>query len=292
MFPEKKFDADGVSINYAEGPSSGPPLVLIHGFPGRWQEFQPILPHLMLRWHIYALDLRGQGHSEHVEGQYHSSFYSTDLVFYLQQKITEPFVMFGNSAGGLFALDVASKIPERVRAVILGDSPIDMEWLMKWMTSTDFKAYFTALRSIAATGHSIPDMINELSAIPVAQGGDVFVRYGDQPGIDQTHLRTLAITLQNMDPDVLEYHAEGRAEEFAKGFDMDRILLDITCPVLLIQANPELGGMMTDRSVKYALARLEHGTHVIIKEAGHDLGMESWQVTPLLRELITFLDSL
>jgi hypothetical protein len=37
-----------------------------------------------------------------------------------------------------------------------------------------------------------------------------------------------------------------------------------------VQANPELGGLMTDRSVEHALARLERGSHVFIKETGHD----------------------
>ncbi|OGN90886.1 MAG: hypothetical protein A2Y88_08515 [Chloroflexi bacterium RBG_13_48_10] len=292
MFPEKKFDADGISLNYAEGPSSGPPLILIHGFPGCWQEFLPLLPHLMLQWHIYALDLRGQGHSGRVEGQYHSSFYSMDLISFLQQKITEPAVLYGNSAGGLFVLDTASKIPERVKAIILGDSPIDMEYLKEWMASDGFKAHFTAERSIAASNHSIDEMMKELAEIPVVNDSAATVRYGDLPGIDETDLRSFAITLKNLDPGVLDYHADGRVEEYVQGFDLDRIFDSISCPVLLIQANPELGALMTDRSVKNALARLKHGHHVLIKETGHSLGMDNWQVAPLLRALMTFLESL
>jgi pimeloyl-ACP methyl ester carboxylesterase len=292
MLPEKKFDAKGVSINYAEGPSSGPPLVLLHGLPGCWQEFLPILPHLMLRWHIYALDFRGEGNSGRVAGQYHSSFYSKDHESFLQQQVAERAVIFGNSAGGLIALNAASIVPEWVKAVIVGDSPIDIEWLVVWMTSPGFKSWFTALRSIAAANHTVDETMKELAAVPVAQEGDALIRYGDQPGIDQTHLRNLALTLKHLDPSVLEYHAEGRAEEYLQGYDLNRILDNITCPVLLIQANPELGGLMTDRSVENALARLKHGSHVLIKTAGHDLGMESWEVGPLLRVVTAFLDSL
>jgi pimeloyl-ACP methyl ester carboxylesterase len=135
-------------------------------------------------------------------------------------------------------------------------------------------------------------MINELAAIPLSQEGDKVVHYGDQPGIDQTHLRVLATTLKHLDPGVLEYHAEGRAEEFVQGFDLDRTLGNIHCPVLLIQANHEMGGMMTDSSVKYALARLKLGTHVLIKETGHDLGMEHWEVGPLVRVVSAFLNCL
>jgi pimeloyl-ACP methyl ester carboxylesterase len=47
-----------------------------------------------------------------------------------------------------------------------------------------------------------------------------------------------------MDPGVLEYHAEGRAREFIEGFDLDKILERITSPVLLLQGNHSLGGII------------------------------------------------
>ena len=70
MLKERTFDANGVAINYAEGPPSGPPLVLLHGGGDRWQHFLPILPSLVMRWQVYALDLRGHGKSGRVPGQY------------------------------------------------------------------------------------------------------------------------------------------------------------------------------------------------------------------------------
>jgi len=293
MFEEKKFKTHGVSINYAEGPISGPPLVLLHGIPGRWQEFLPIIPYLMVQWHIYALDFRGHGKSDHVAGRYHSLFYGKDLISFMKNQVTEPVILLGMSAGGLVALDAASKAPECVKAIVLGDSPIDIEWLRGWMNSPGFKALFSAFRALASSNHTIADIVSELAAIPVmVQDQEAPIRYGDQPGIDNTHLRQLAITLKQLDPDVLEYHAEGRAEEYLEGFDLDRYLENITCPVLLVQGNPALGGMMTDRSIEHALARLDRGYHVLVKEAGHDLGMDRWDAGPLLRTVTAFLDSI
>jgi pimeloyl-ACP methyl ester carboxylesterase len=293
MFKEKKFKTHGLSLNYAEGPISGPPLVLLHGIPGRWQEFLPIIPYLMVQWHIYALDLRGQGKSDHMAGQYHSSFYGEDLIPFLKQQVTEPAILFGSSAGGLIALNTAAKAPEWVKAIVLGDSPIDIEWLLGWMSSPGFIALFSAFRALASSNLTIADMVDELAAIPViAQGQEAPIRYGDLPGNDDTYLRQFAVTLRALDPDVLEYHAEGRAEEYLEGFDLDKIYESITCPILLLQANPEQGGMMTDRSVEHALARLDRGYHVLINEAGHDLGMGRWGVRPLLRAVTAFLDSI
>jgi len=49
MLIERKIKLGSAEINYAEGPKSGPPLVLLHGLPGRWQELMPIVPTLILQ---------------------------------------------------------------------------------------------------------------------------------------------------------------------------------------------------------------------------------------------------
>lgn len=54
---ERSFHTGSVTLNFAEGPPSGPPLVLLHGINNRWQAFLPLMPALATRWHIYALDL-------------------------------------------------------------------------------------------------------------------------------------------------------------------------------------------------------------------------------------------
>jgi pimeloyl-ACP methyl ester carboxylesterase len=96
-----------------------------------------------------------------------------------------------------------------------------------------------------------------------------------------------------MDPGVLEYHAEGRAREFLEGFDLDKMLERITSPVLLLQGNPLLGGMMTNEAVKHVQSFLPDALQVLIETAGHDLGLlDTWEVSPLLRAVTSFLGSL
>jgi pimeloyl-ACP methyl ester carboxylesterase len=104
MLKEQTFDADGVTINFAEGPPSGPPLLLIHGGGGGWQGFLPIIPHLVLRWHVYGLDLRGHGKSDRVPGQYRPEHYVPDVVAFLERQLTEPVLLFGHSLGGWKAM--------------------------------------------------------------------------------------------------------------------------------------------------------------------------------------------
>lgn len=293
MMIEKTLITKDVIINYAEAPSPGPALILLHGIPGRWQGFLPIMPDLAFRYHLYALDLRGQGKSGRTAGEYHSRLYGKDILSFLTHEFEEPVIVFGMSAGGLVALDVAAQAPGRVKAVIVGDSPIDFVQLKTWMKSEEFMELFSAFRDLAGSEKPLLQISNELAEIKVNIPGELEpIRYADQPGMDALELRQFAKTLSMLDPGVLDYHAEGRADEFLAGFDLDEMLPNITCPVLLVQGNPNLGGMMTDESVDFALAELPDATHVLIERAGHDLLMNTWKERSLLRVIFTFLDTL
>jgi pimeloyl-ACP methyl ester carboxylesterase len=293
MLKESSFNTGTTEINFAEGPDSGLPLVLLHGLPGRWQEFLPIMPILSLLWHTYALDFRGQGKSGQVPGQYLSKYYGSDVEQFLRQQLDKPAILFGMSAGGAVALAVAAKCPELVRAIVLGDPPIDMDVLVKWMTSEGFKYWFSALRALAGMELSIAELTRRIADIPVqAPNQGTQIRYGDSPDVDTIQIYELAITLSQMDPGVLEYHAEGRASEFLEGFDLDKILERITCPILLLQGNTSLGGMMTNEVVKHVQSILPNAMHVFIGTAGHGLGLDTWEVFPLIRAVTSFLESL
>jgi pimeloyl-ACP methyl ester carboxylesterase len=191
------------------------------------------------------------------------------------------------------ALAVAAKRPELVRALVVGDPPLDMDELVAWMTSEEFKYWFSALREFAGLGLSIGELSRRIAGIPVqAPGQEAQMRYGDSPDVDAVQIQRLAITVSQMDPGVLEYHAEGRAREFLEGFDIEQILGRITCPLLLVQGNPLLGGMVTDEVVKHVQSILPNAMHVLLGSAGHGLGMNTWEVAPLLRAVICFLESL
>jgi pimeloyl-ACP methyl ester carboxylesterase len=118
MLTEKTFTADGFSMNYAEGPQNGAPLVFLHGATGWWHDFDALQP-LILNWHVYACDMRGHGKSSCTPGKYRAVDFSDDIVALIQKQIQEPVVLIGHSNGGVPALLTAAKIPELTRAIIL-----------------------------------------------------------------------------------------------------------------------------------------------------------------------------
>lgn len=100
MIAEQTFHTGTVAINDAQGPPSGPPLVLLHGGGDRWQQFLPLLPSLTLRWQVYAL--------YHVQGRIGEYVQSLDLDAALEQVTCPTLLLQGDpSRGGRISDDDA-----------------------------------------------------------------------------------------------------------------------------------------------------------------------------------------
>jgi pimeloyl-ACP methyl ester carboxylesterase len=273
MLVEKTFDTGEVIINYAEGPENGPPLLLLHGWTDRWQDFLPIIPFLSTRWHIYALDFRGHGKSGRARGRYLPEDIVVDIEVFLQDMVAEPAVLFGHSAGGVAALMLSAKLPEKVRTIIVGDSPIDLDSHIAQISTEEMKQYWANLRDLA--GRPMEELMSALA----------------KRNYDASRLRYSAKTLSQVDPEVLDYHAEGRTQEFFKNVNMEELFRQISCPVLLIQGDPSHGGVLSDHEVEYVKSVTPEISNIVIHEEGHSLGLYTWNVA-LLKAVINFLESL
>jgi pimeloyl-ACP methyl ester carboxylesterase len=98
--------------------------------------------------------------------------------------------------------------------------------------------------------------------------------------------------LSQVDPDAIEYHAEGRLDEYVEKVDLEGALRQLSCPVLLVQGDQSHGGFISDEDVEQALALLSDGVYVRLDGKGHDLGLSTWEISPLLRAITIFLESL
>jgi pimeloyl-ACP methyl ester carboxylesterase len=87
---ERMVQVGEVALNYAQGPDTGTPLVMIHGGAVRWQDFLPIRPALAARWQVYALDLRGHGRSGWSAQDYRLDDYAAGLCAFLEGCVARP----------------------------------------------------------------------------------------------------------------------------------------------------------------------------------------------------------
>jgi pimeloyl-ACP methyl ester carboxylesterase len=288
MLKERLFDIGAVTINYAEGPPSGPPLLLLHGGSSRWQNSQTIIPELAARWQIYAPDLRGHGRSGRVPMGYRVQDYTDDIIALLDQRVAEPAGLFGHSLGGIVALMVAAQRPDRVRAVVVGDSPLTGE---TWRAVLERgRRGLTLWRDLAGGQRPFEDVVEALkdSFVDVPNQAAP-VRLREAYGEDSPVFAWLATNLSMQDPDMLTILLDDFPTAVA-GYDMEVVLPAIRCPVLLLQADPAAGGIMTDAEVERALALISQPTHVRLEQISHVLHNERKE--PVLRAITDFLDSI
>jgi pimeloyl-ACP methyl ester carboxylesterase len=265
---EHSFNTGVVDINYAEGPPNGPPLVLLHGGSTRWQSLQPAIGFFLPRWHIYAPDLRGHGLSGRVPGSYRLQDYADDTIAFVQQCVSEPVHLFGHSLGGEVALLLAAQFPEDVRAVVVGDSPLDIETMRDQFRARDRVA---AWRDLAGGRLSIDEIAEALKDTPTEVPGQPgLVTMREKWGEDSPVFPALATRLYHNDPEMLTALLDD-FDATMEGYQMESVLPAIRCPVLLLQADPEAGGLMTDAEVERALPLLAQPKHVLFKGTSHML---------------------
>jgi len=282
---EHTFHAENLALNYAEGLPNGAPLVLLHGLGRRWQVFLPLIPALSLRWHIFAVDLRGHGKSAHVPRGYRGSEYGEDVARLLCECVPGPAVLFGHSLGGMLGMWLACRHPELVRALILGDNTIVTG---RGHRNPMYAALFAGLRDVARRGGSLETVAQGIGKIVLpVPGTDESVSIHELPGNDEAYLLSWARCVQQADPEVYDMTLDGSALE---GWDGETLLRGISCPTLLLQANPQLGGLMSDADVSLATRLLAHHTHVRFRNLGHALFIQ--QPEPVLRAVTNFLESL
>ncbi len=123
IYPEKRllFD-DAMEIRYVEA-GQGFPIVFIHGIGADSHQWNLNLPWYAGAFRVIAADMPGHGKSSRPDGYPYSVDRSAEAVVALldHEKIDRA-VLVGNSMGGLIALLVAIRHPERVERLVLVDA--------------------------------------------------------------------------------------------------------------------------------------------------------------------------
>jgi len=125
------------NINYrVEGPVDGTPILLVHGFGANVNHFRHQFPALVeAGYRVYAIDLLGFGASDKPSKVGYSIELFVDLLTEFIQTMKhnhlddnrndaddnrhKPWMIAGNSIGGLCSLSVAEKLPELIQGVVL-----------------------------------------------------------------------------------------------------------------------------------------------------------------------------
>ena len=96
----------------------GFPILCLHGHPGSGKSLSVFTRHLSQRFQTLAPDLRGYG-SSRVRGDFQMSDHLIDLEDVLDRFHIDRCLVLGWSLGGILAMELALKFPERVTGLIL-----------------------------------------------------------------------------------------------------------------------------------------------------------------------------
>lgn len=247
MVRERAVEVNGIRVWLAEtGDPARSPLLLLHGLYDRWESWEPVLPALAERFWVLAPDLRGHARSDRPPSGYRLADYAADAAALLDSIARKPASVVGFSLGALVGVVLAGTRPELVEALVLEDPPLApfgepaQAWLM---------ALLEAKRGGEAAAY---ELAREL-----------------HPERDEAEWRREAAWLCDTADGPFLALLEGQHQP-----DPWVLLPSVTCPTLVLQADPLAGGALDDESAARALAALPRATLGRFPETGHAIHRE------------------
>src|SRR5262245_29872650 len=122
-FTSRYVDAGDVRLHAVIG-GDGPPLLLIHGWPGSWYYWRFVMPTLARRFTVVAVDQRGIGLSDKPETGYDAGSLADDLVALMDELGHRQFAVVGVDTGMLIGYALAADHPDRVTRLVVGEAPL------------------------------------------------------------------------------------------------------------------------------------------------------------------------
>ncbi|MFT5508571.1 MAG: pimeloyl-ACP methyl ester carboxylesterase [Hyphomicrobiaceae bacterium] len=110
-----------VMLHYVTA-GSGPPLVLLHGWPQTWYEWRHVIAPLAKHYTVIAPDLRGLGDSSRPPTGYDKKTVANDIWQLMSTKLGhQSFDLVGHDWGGPTAFALAAAHPDAVKSLTIVD---------------------------------------------------------------------------------------------------------------------------------------------------------------------------
>jgi pimeloyl-ACP methyl ester carboxylesterase len=251
-----------VKLHYCER-GTGSTLLLLHGVTRYGEDWQTLMPSLSARWKVIVVDQRGHGESPR-GADYLVRDYVADAVHLVRHELAMPLVICGHSLGAMVAAAVAVELPQWVRGIVLEDPPFHT--MGNRIGGSQWQAQFIGMQEVARRGGSLDEITDRLADIQLPDGNGGYQRLGEVR--DRTSLNWSAQCLSRLDSAVLTPVIEGR---WLDGYDMQAVFSGIHCPTLLLQADPNAGGALTDTDAEAACNAITACQHVHFAGCGHQL---------------------
>ncbi len=251
----KNVTANGINIHYLDWGTEGkPPMVLLHGLRGHARVWEDVAESLCGDFHVYSVDQRGRGDTDHAPGgDYSTEAFVADVAGFVDAIGLDKFVLFGHSMGGRNSMAFAGKYPERLEALCIVDIGPKIE-------PSGGNRITEELRSLP------PQFDTFEAALAHVQTGN---RFASEP-VMRRRLTGQTQTLPDgnlgwkFDPAIREQRINGTA---APAVDLWPALEKITCPTLVVRGTET--DLLTRETAQQMIDTLAQGSLVEIERAGH-----------------------
>jgi N-formylmaleamate deformylase len=245
-------ETNGLRLHYTRTGGDKPPIVLAHGVTDAGPCWTPVADALAADYDAIMVDARGHGHSDAPERGYGPAEQADDLAGVIGALGLERPVVLGHSMGAATALVLAGAYPDLPAAILLEDPPA---WWASWTTTQEATERLAGMREwfIGLKQKTRGELLDSQRA--------------EQPGWSEADLEPWADAKQRVSPNVLSV----LDQDNAAGIDWPLVLRQITCPALLITADPERGAIVTEESAAMLKALVPQLEIARVPGAGHNI---------------------
>ena len=166
---------NGVRLYYEQrGPESGALLVLNNGIFMNTTSWVFQTPELAKRYRVLTYDMRGQGQSDHPEGEYSLDLHAQDLVALMDALGIRKAHLVGTSYGGELNLVMGIRFPERCQSLTIicsvsHSDPLAAAMIERWRLAAKMGDGPLFFRLIYADVYSEGFLTSRPDLIPLAE---------------------------------------------------------------------------------------------------------------------------
>jgi N-formylmaleamate deformylase len=257
LWPTSDVTANSIRLHYTRtGATSGKPaVVLTHGFSDNGLCWTPVAEILADDYDVIMIDARGHGRSEAPAHGYGSAEHAADIAGVIAVLGLRRPAILGHSMGAATALALAGLYPDVPGAILLEDPP----------------AFWSAPPALPVPGDArAAQRHNWITDLKSKTREELIVaQHRDAPSWSEAELGPWADSKLQLSLNVLSGGPSAAV-------DWPATVRRITCPALLITADPERGAIVTDATAA-ALQELVPQVRVAhIAGAGHNIRREQF----------------
>lgn len=269
--------ANGIRLHYTRTGGDHPPLVLAHGVTDDGLCWTPVAHALQEEYDVIMVDARGHGRSDAPETGYDPATMAADLRDLITRLELHKPAILGHSMGAATTLVLAGSYPDVPGAILLEDPP-------GWWAAADpvlgAADQAAGTRASAVIHGRNPD--DERMIGMQAWLADLKRKTRDQliaeqraatPGWSVAEIEPWADSKLRVSPNVLRVLDPATP----RSVDWPSVLRRITCPALLITADPARGAVLNEAGAAALRTLVPQLEIAHIERAGHNIRREQFE---------------